>query len=109
MSPALIIFDGHSSRCSGELFSSAMLNNIDLLCLPSHCTHLMQPLDCGCNAAFKNLISKFKVYEDINNEKQKRNHFVEILYNAISSLTFSVIKNAWKTFSLYPPNPFTIL
>ena len=43
--PILLIFDGHYSHLSMKSVQLAIRNNIHLLCLPSHCTHILQPLD----------------------------------------------------------------
>jgi hypothetical protein len=43
--PILLIFDGHYSHLSIKSVRLAIQNNIHLLCLPSHSTHLLQPLD----------------------------------------------------------------
>ena len=50
--PVLLIEDGHSSHISMEVIELARCNNIHVLCLPSHTTHLLQPLDVG---VFKSL------------------------------------------------------
>ncbi|CAH2010540.1 unnamed protein product [Acanthoscelides obtectus] len=43
---ALLVLDGHSSHCSDvEILDLATANDIILLCLPSHTTHWLQPLD----------------------------------------------------------------
>jgi len=45
-SPTLLIFDGHASHVRNiELIDKAREHNVLLLCLPSHCTHKLQPLD----------------------------------------------------------------
>ena len=60
--PVLIIEDGHSSHVSLEVIKLARENDIYLLCLPSHCTHILQPLDVGF---FKSLKANFnKVCKD---------------------------------------------
>ncbi|KAB0790264.1 hypothetical protein PPYR_03907 [Photinus pyralis] len=42
----LLILDGHSSHCSDvELLDLASSNDVIMLCLPSHTTHWLQPLD----------------------------------------------------------------
>jgi hypothetical protein len=51
--PVLLIQDGHHSHVSIELIELAQSNNIHLLCLPAHTTHLLQPLDVG---VFKSLV-----------------------------------------------------
>jgi hypothetical protein len=43
--PLLLIFDGHYSHLSIKTVRLAIENDIHLLCLPSHSTHLLQPLD----------------------------------------------------------------
>ena len=43
--PLLVIFDGHYSHLSIKSVRLAIELNICLLCLPSHSTHLLQPLD----------------------------------------------------------------
>lgn len=53
---ALLIVDGHTSHCSAEVLELAERNDIILLCLPSHTTHYLQPLDRG---VFKSLKSAF--------------------------------------------------
>ncbi|CAF1272071.1 unnamed protein product [Rotaria sp. Silwood1] len=43
--PILLIFDGHTSHLSLKTAQLAIDNQIHLLCLPAHATHLLQPLD----------------------------------------------------------------
>ena len=56
--PVLLIQDGHSSHVSIELVELARKNDIYLLCLPSHTSHILQPLDVGCFKSFKANFSK---------------------------------------------------
>ena len=51
--PVLLTQDGHSSHISLELIDLAKKNDIHLLCLPSHTTHVLQPLDVGVFSSFK--------------------------------------------------------
>lgn len=52
----LLIMDGHSSHCSDvEMLELANQNDIILLCLPSHCTQALQPLD-------KSFFGPLKIY-----------------------------------------------
>lgn len=45
-SPTLLIFDGHASHIRNiDIIDKAQETNVTLLCLPSHCTHKLQPLD----------------------------------------------------------------
>ena len=39
--PVLVIEDGHLSQMSMEVIELARANDIHLLCLPAHCTHIL--------------------------------------------------------------------
>ena len=56
--PALLLMDGHASHCSPEVIDCARENNVILLALVPHTTHLCQPLDVAVYNAFKNCLSK---------------------------------------------------
>ena len=51
--PLLLIFDGHTSHVSVNLIKLAMEENITLLKLPPHTTHVLQPLDAVPFGCFK--------------------------------------------------------
>ena len=55
--PILLIFDGHASHTRNlDVIQKARENNVILLCLPSHTSHRLQPLDVSF---FKSLKSKY--------------------------------------------------
>ena len=56
--PVLLIEDGHASHISIELIELARANEIYMLCLPAHTTHVLQPLDVGVFKSFKTFFSK---------------------------------------------------
>ena len=56
--PILLIEDGHGSHNSIELIELACANDVHLLCLPAHTTHILQPLDIGVFKSFKIFFSK---------------------------------------------------
>jgi len=56
--PVLLIHDGHASHISIEAIEFARTNNIHILCLPAHTTHVLQPLDVGVFKSFKSNFSK---------------------------------------------------
>ncbi|KAJ4442423.1 hypothetical protein ANN_04009 [Periplaneta americana] len=44
--PTLLILDGHKSHTRNfKVVLKARRNNVKIICLPSHCTHKLQPLD----------------------------------------------------------------
>ncbi|TDH04785.1 hypothetical protein EPR50_G00136420 [Perca flavescens] len=45
--PLLLIFDGHKSPINLEVVEAARKEDVILLCLPPHCSHILQPLDAG--------------------------------------------------------------
>ena len=53
-SPILLILDGHTSRLSVDGIRLCIQFNIILLILPSHTSHITQPLDCSPNGSLKN-------------------------------------------------------
>ena len=53
----LVIEDGHS-HISLEAIKLAQDNDVHLLCLPSHTTHILQPLDISVFKPFKSFFNK---------------------------------------------------
>lgn len=79
----LILLDGHTSHLSDpEILDFALQNDIELLCLPSHCTHYLQPLD---RSFFKSL--KVFFYQAANNWMKNKDRAT------ISRLTFGRLLN----------------
>ena len=56
--PILMLCDGHSSHISIEVIQKARENDIHLLCLPAHGTHVLQPLDVSVMSSLKLHFSK---------------------------------------------------
>ena len=49
-----LILDGHNSHVTLETIETCKSNNIRLLCLPAHSSHILQPLDVGVFVHVKN-------------------------------------------------------
>jgi hypothetical protein len=49
----LLIMNGHSSHMTANVIIFCMRNAIDLLILPPHCSHILQPPDAGVFAPLK--------------------------------------------------------
>lgn len=43
----LLILDGHNSHCTYKFIALAEKHKIEVICLPSHTTHALQPCDVG--------------------------------------------------------------
>jgi hypothetical protein len=54
----LLTLDGHTSHITINVIEYARANEIHLLCLPSHTSHVLQPLDVGVFKSFKSFFSK---------------------------------------------------
>ena len=50
--------DGHSSHVPIDVIQLARDNDVHLLYLPAHTTHILQPLDVGVFKSFKSKFSK---------------------------------------------------
>jgi hypothetical protein len=51
--PVLIIYDGHSTHIDQSIIETAIKENIKILKLPPHSSHLLQPLDLSVFKSFK--------------------------------------------------------
>lgn len=49
----LLILDGHNSHVTLEVIHKAIQTRIDMVILPSHTSHILQPLDFAIFAPFK--------------------------------------------------------
>lgn len=110
--PVLIILDGHSSHCSSvETLEYAAEHQIIFVCLPSHTTQFLQPLDRG---VFKSLKSFY--YEECNafmrrnpNRRINRAVFGQLLAAAWEqSATVKNAVSAFKATGIVPFNPSAI-
>jgi imidazoleglycerol phosphate dehydratase HisB len=56
----LLIVDGHNSHVTLEVVHKAMQVGLDLLTLPSHTSHRLQPLDVSVFGPFKRAFKRFR-------------------------------------------------
>ena len=57
----LLILDGHGSHCMLEVVREARAAGLDILTLPAHTSHALQPLDVS---VFKSFKQNFRAYGD---------------------------------------------
>ena len=57
--PAVLIMDNHNSDITLEGVELAKNHGLNLLTLPPHCTHKVQPLDVALFGAFRKFYSSF--------------------------------------------------
>jgi hypothetical protein len=79
--PIILIFDGHSTHLSDELIELAQQHYVILLKLPSHTTHVMQPLDVNFFGPLKNVLGRIIRENYIGNVAPKlgKDKFAEYL------------------------------
>ncbi len=111
-----IFLDAHGSRKNPDMLKLCMDNHIELIGFPSHCTHILQPLDVGIYALFKKHLRskrrelarvefKFvgKTPSDAGIDRLKQTiAAIEALWMSCSPLN---IKMSFERTGLYPWNP----
>ena len=110
--PRLLILDGHGSHITWEFCSFCLDNDIILLCLPAHTTHLLQPLDVGLFSPLQHYYGKAvdNLIRDDTDLHIKKANFFPLLRQAHSqAFTVKNIKSAFQATGIVPYNPRTVL
>ena len=104
----LIVMDGHNSHKSLELIDLARANGVEILILPPHTTHRLQPLDA---VFFKPLTDNYNIAADhwMVSNAGKRISFYEIasLFCTAYQKTATIAKasSAFRCTGIWPFNP----
>ncbi len=101
----LLIFDGHSSHISNKVIEFCTDNDIILLCLPSHTTHILQPLDVGffqpLSTAYRTHLDEFTTLE--KGYSIDKTDFLRLIQMARkNAATETNIKHSWQKSGLFP-------
>ena len=107
----LLLVDGHSSHCSPDLIHIARENNVILLALAPHTTHLCQPLDVAVYRSFKIHLSKLVKFGqalrgDLWIAKSNVGRVLKQPFEAC--MTIQNIKSGFKKCGIFPFNPNAI-
>ncbi|KAJ8915352.1 hypothetical protein NQ315_008239 [Exocentrus adspersus] len=104
--PVLLIFDGHVSHISSELIQTAIENQVTLLKLPSHTTHILQPLDVAVFKSLKTRWDREIVQWQRENPRRKipKDTFVKVLQKVYLNMPESNILNGFKSTGIYDPD-----
>lgn len=86
--PVVLIYDGHSSHTSLRLIEKALQEQVVILKLPPHTSHLLQPMDLS---VFKSLKQR---YDELLIAWQRKNYGVKASKSVFSTL----ISQAWNQF-----------
>lgn len=107
----LLIADGHSSHITAKVIAYAMEHAIDLLILPPHCSHILQPLDVGVFALLKRaLATETDKVARLDPGRISRVEWTLMYIRARErALTLANIKSGWSATGLEPLSPITVL
>uniref|UniRef100_A0A8H7K8J1 DDE-1 domain-containing protein n=1 Tax=Bionectria ochroleuca TaxID=29856 RepID=A0A8H7K8J1_BIOOC len=105
--PRLLILDGHGSHTTDEFMIRCFQNDIFLLFLPSHSSHVLQPLDLSVFSPIKRAYRDELAKKDIliDSSPISKMTFLECYYKArLVGLTAMNIRSGWKASGLWPVN-----
>ena len=107
----LLILDGHGSHVNIEFIEYCLSTQIIVYCLPSHSTHLLQPLDVGLFSPLQKYygqqVDKLTRYGNITIRK---GNFLPMLVAARDATFTKVnIEGAWRGAGLIPMNARVVL
>jgi hypothetical protein len=106
--PHILIIDGHKSHIFNLAFLNLMLkNNIQVICIPPHTSHVLQPLDVSPFSAFKRYWnSELQDYLfSSGGKKLGKGSFFEVVYPAwLEGLRPDNIRGGFKRSGIYPLN-----
>ena len=106
----LLILDGHASHVTNEAIQFGIENSLDILILPSHCSHEMQPLDFASFHPFKlNLamekIQKMRKTPHWAEGATMKSNLVEMSAQALAkALKPQSIKSGFSVTGIFPLN-----
>ena len=103
----LLILDGHKAHLTLEILTKAKRNGIDMVSLPSHTSHRLQPLDVSCFKPFKVAFRAYKNMWSVNNHgaKVRKEDLANWMPLALKkALTTSNIKAGFRGSGIWPLN-----
>ena len=110
---ALLFLDSHASRLSERALALLNAANITMVTLPAHCSHIIQPLDCGIFNIFKRRLLAFKRQDFIPLNQGIPSYRRAVLFYARGAIheAFSpvTIQKAWAQVGLWPWDPQRII
>ena len=103
----LLILDGHKSHISLQVLQKARTHGLDMISLPSHTIHALQPLDVACFAPFKKAFRTYRdmwMYQGVG-DKVKKEHLAQWTSLALKkALTAQNIKARFQGCGIWPLN-----
>lgn len=108
--PVLLIFDGHSTHVDLSVIEYAASQDITILKLPPHSSHILQPLDCSVMKPFKDkwedeIIKWQRLHIG---SKLPKNEFARIVTQIWDEMNPVIISNGFRKAGAYPIDRDTI-
>jgi len=103
----LLILDGHGSHTTDEFMWLAYQNNIQLLYLPAHCSHILQPLDLSVfsvlKRAYRRHLQAWMACGVSDTSAFGRRTFLECYQKAREeAISERTVRGGWKAGGLWP-------
>jgi len=105
--PRMLVIDGHGSHLSVEFSWMCKAYNVEMVFLPPHASHILQPLDLACfsplKTHYRSQVAELSAYPD--HTRVKKSRFLEIYKAARSeALTERIIRAGWRKSGMVPFN-----
>lgn len=107
----LLICDGHDSHISADFVAFCIQKNVDVILLPPHSSHLLQPLDVGIFSPLKRALSK-QISRLVRTgiTRIQKVEWIECFIEARDrSITKDNVLSGWRGAGLFPENMHRIL
>lgn len=107
----LLICDGHGSHATIDFMWMAKTNHVFILYLPSHTSHLLQPLDLSFFGPLKQKyrIELHRLAALSNSAPVKRAQFITLYKEARAAINDTHITTGFRTAGIHPYNPRKVL
>lgn len=103
----LLLVDGHNSHYTQAFLDYTRMNQIIVLCYPSHATHIYQGLDVVVFSVLKRYVrEEHDNYECTTATKFSKSNFLQIYRHAhLRALIPEIIESAFRKTGVWPFNP----
>jgi hypothetical protein len=107
----LLIMDGHGSHITANVIAYCMQHMIDLLILPPHTSHMLQPLDVSVFSPLKRaLAAETDAASRLDSGRISRIEWTSMYIRARQqAFRSSNILSGWKATGLWPISPISVL
>lgn len=104
--PVLLIYDGHSTHIGLNIIEEARKENITILKLPPHSSHILQPLDIAVMKSFKDRWDPLLVkWQRLNvGNALPKSEFSRLIGQVWSEIDPQVLRNGFRKAGIYPVN-----